>query len=55
MTEDRNADLETAMQYLVWALEHIEKVGNQQAATRTRRTIEALRRGTRGKNKEHGT
>ena len=28
----RNADAEAAPQYLIWALEHIEKVGNQKAA-----------------------
>ncbi|MBR1236615.1 hypothetical protein [Bradyrhizobium sp. AUGA SZCCT0182] len=42
MTE-RNADAEAALQYLVWALEHIEKLGDKETARHTRRALEALR------------
>jgi hypothetical protein len=43
MTVRRNADVEAALQYLIWALEHIEKVGNAKAARNARLAIEALR------------
>jgi len=46
MTVRRNADAETAMQYLIWALEEIEKVGNQEAAHHARIALQALRRHT---------
>jgi hypothetical protein len=42
----RNANVETAMQYLVWALENIEKTGNQKAAHHIRIAMDALRKGT---------
>jgi len=32
MTIRRDANAETAMQYLIWALEEIEKAGKQEAA-----------------------
>jgi hypothetical protein len=47
MTVDRNADLEAAMQYLSWALEHVEKAGDQEAASQVRQALEALRKGAR--------
>jgi hypothetical protein len=40
-----NPDAEAASQYLVWALEEIEKVGNQKAARHTRAAMTALRKG----------
>ena len=46
MTLHRNANAETAMQYLVWALEDIEKAGNPKAAHYVRVAINALRSGT---------
>jgi hypothetical protein len=42
MTE-RNADAEVALQYLVWALEHIEKAGDKDAARHARMALDALR------------
>jgi hypothetical protein len=44
MAVDRNAN-EVAMQYLVWALEDIEKAGNRKAARHVRIALEALRKG----------
>lgn len=44
VTFRRNPDAEAASQYLVWALEEIEKVGNQKAALHTRAAITALRK-----------
>ncbi|MBR1133721.1 hypothetical protein [Bradyrhizobium iriomotense] len=41
---NKNADAETAMQYLIWALEALEKAGNQEAVHHTRIALEALRR-----------
>jgi hypothetical protein len=35
-----------AMQYLMWALEHIEKTGDLKAAHHARRALEALRKHT---------
>jgi hypothetical protein len=35
---------EAALQYLVWALEEIEKSGNKSAAHHARRAIDALRK-----------
>jgi hypothetical protein len=46
MTGHRNANAETAMQYLAWALEDIEKTGNQKAAHHVRIALNALRKGT---------
>ena len=43
MTVRRNPDAEAAMQYLVWALEEIEKSGHQEAASHARLAIKALR------------
>ena len=40
-----NADAQTAMQYLIWALEIIGKAGNQKAAKHARIALEALRDG----------
>ena len=37
-------DAVTAMQYLSWALEHIEKSGDQEAADHARRALEAQRK-----------
>jgi hypothetical protein len=39
----RNADASAAMQYLIWALEEIEKEGCPKAANHARLAIEALR------------
>ena len=43
MTVLRNANAEAALQYLVWALEDIEKAGNQKAAQHARLAVKALR------------
>jgi hypothetical protein len=45
VTIRRNPDAEAANQYLVWALEEIEKVGNQKAARHARAAMAALRKG----------
>jgi hypothetical protein len=45
VTFRRNPEAEAADQYLAWALEEIEKVGNQTAARHTRAAIGALRNG----------
>jgi hypothetical protein len=45
MTVNRNPDAEAASQYLVWALEVIERAGNKQAADHARLALEALRKG----------
>jgi hypothetical protein len=34
---------QTAIQYLIWALEEIEKSGNEKAGRHTRSALEALR------------
>ena len=47
MNDRRNDDALTARQYLIWALEEIEKIGNLKAARHARIALEALRRGTR--------
>jgi hypothetical protein len=39
----RSSDTQTALQYLIWALEQIEKTGNQKAVRHARLAIEALR------------
>jgi hypothetical protein len=46
MTIRRDAHVETAVQYLVWALEEIEKAGNQKALRYARSALEALREST---------
>jgi hypothetical protein len=46
MTAHRNLNAETAVQYLVWALELIEKTGNQKAARHVHIAVDALRKGT---------
>jgi hypothetical protein len=46
MTVPQDSDAEAAMQYLMWALEYIEKAGNQKAAQHIRIALEALREGT---------
>jgi len=38
-----NADTDAAMQYLVWALEQIERTNNQVAAHHARIALDALR------------
>jgi hypothetical protein len=44
MTGSRNAsNVQAAMQYLIWALEDIEKTGNHKAAKHARIALEALR------------
>ncbi|UWU74719.1 hypothetical protein N2603_32390 [Bradyrhizobium huanghuaihaiense] len=43
-TTNPNADAETAMQYLIWALEALEKAGSQEAVHHTRIALEALRK-----------
>ena len=42
---DHDTDAQTAMQYLLWALEFIEKTGNEKAARHARMTLKALREG----------
>lgn len=55
MTVHRNPNAETAVQYLVWALECIEKTGNQKAAHHVGIAMDALRKGThRSANKTDG-
>ena len=36
-------DAEAALQYLVWALEEIKKIGNKEAAHHARRALEEVR------------
>jgi len=38
----RNPDVEAALQYLTWALEHVETTGNHEAANHVRGAIEEL-------------
>jgi hypothetical protein len=45
MTGPPNSHAQTALQYLTWALEEIEKAGNEKAAHHARNALEALRRG----------
>jgi hypothetical protein len=45
VTFRRNPEVEAANQYLTWALEEIEKVGNQKAARHARAAMAALRKG----------
>ncbi|MBR0809344.1 hypothetical protein JQ636_37935 [Bradyrhizobium japonicum] len=40
----RNADADAAVQYLTWALEHIERVGGQKAAHLARLALEEVRK-----------
>ena len=54
MTVDGNADLEAAMQYLAWALEQIEKMGNHEAARHACLALEALRKSV-GSDDERAT
>jgi hypothetical protein len=51
----RNADVEAAMQYLIWALEDIERAGNQKAAHHARLALEALREGAAGSDDKMST
>jgi hypothetical protein len=45
MTDDpSNPYAKAAVQHLVWALEEIEKAGNEKAATHARKALGALRR-----------
>jgi hypothetical protein len=48
MTIRSDPDAATAMQYLLWALEHIEKTGDLKAAHHARLAMEALRERTPG-------
>ena len=41
------------MQYLIWALEDIERAGNQKAAHHARLALEALREGAAGSDDAH--
>jgi hypothetical protein len=50
MTVQRDADTEIAKQYLLWALEEIEKIGDEQAAEYARKALEALSKGQRTVN-----
>lgn len=43
MTDMRNPDTDAALQYLIWALEHLEKAGNQKAASHASLALAALR------------
>jgi hypothetical protein len=43
MTNRSDPDAAAAMQYLMWALEHIEKAGDLTAAHHARLALEALR------------
>ena len=43
MTSRRNPDTEAAIQYLIWALEEIEKSGQQKAAHHARLALQELR------------
>ena len=43
MTIRSDSDAATAVQYLVWALEYIEKTGDLTAAHHARLALEALR------------
>jgi hypothetical protein len=45
---DHDTDALTAMQYLIWALEFIEKTGNEKAARQARGALKALREGSAG-------
>lgn len=45
MADESGADAMAALQYLCWALEYIEKVGNQKAAQHARLAVDALRKG----------
>jgi len=46
MTRSHNSHADAALQYLIWALEEIEKSGNTKAAQHARRAIDALRKGS---------
>jgi hypothetical protein len=46
MTIHSNPDAEAATQYLIWALEEIEKTGDQEAAYHARLALKALRKDT---------
>ena len=51
MTGPTNPDHnKAAIQYLIWALEEIEKGGNQKAAEHARRSLDALRKAGRPAN-----
>jgi hypothetical protein len=44
MIQRDNNDVEVAVQYLVWALEEIEKIDRRKAAGHVRRALDELRR-----------
>jgi hypothetical protein len=46
MTIRPDSDADTAMQYLMWALEYIEKTGDLKAAHHARLALESLRKRT---------
>ena len=43
MTGSCNSDIQAAAQYLIWAIEEIERIGGEKAAQHARRALEALR------------
>jgi len=43
LTKQRDPDVEAALQYLMWALEHIERAGNRKAADHARLAMKALK------------
>jgi hypothetical protein len=43
MTVRRDENVETAVQYLVWALEHLEKTANRKAVHHARIALDVLR------------
>jgi hypothetical protein len=43
MTVRRDPEIEAAIQYLVWALEEIEKTGSKKAAQHARMALDELR------------
>lgn len=49
VTFRRNPGAEAAVQYLTWALEEIEKIGNQKSARDARAALAALRKGIQQK------
>jgi hypothetical protein len=48
MTHRSNPYVQTAAQYLIWAIEEIEKIGNPEAAHHARIALDALRRAASG-------
>lgn len=48
----RDEDADAATQYLIWALEEIEKIGNKKATHHARLAIKELRRAVRSDKAE---